>query len=285
MNEYREIGSVLRSTHGYRWRICLKLCFIVTALSAVAIAQDEPKPDSDPLTFRTVTFRGQTFEVVRAEIDSLDLQLHWKNVEGKRHGNFRSVRRLLADQGRTLRFATNAGIFTTEFAPGGLHVENGKELRALNTNEGRGNFHLMPNGVFYMTDDGAEVMETSAFAAAKPHVSLATQSGPMLVIEDVIHPAFNEGSENRRVRSGVGVASPKEVYFVLSEAPVNFYDFASLFKEELSCKNALYLDGVISAFHAPAFGKDFEGGNYAGILAIATAKPKAGEGGGGAASD
>ena len=41
----------------------------------------------------------------------------------------------------------------------------------------------------------------------------ATQSGPMLVIDGKIHPAFIEDSTDRKPRNGVGVSSPTEGAF------------------------------------------------------------------------
>ena len=72
----------------------------------------------------------------------------------------------------------------------------------------------------------------------------------MLVIDGTIHPAFTPGSDNKNIRSGVGVDQNGNVLFGLSQAKVNFHDFATAFIEE-GCTNALYLDGAISLFHAP----------------------------------
>ena len=46
--------------------------------------------------------------------------------------------------------------------------------------------------------------------------------------------------------------------FVISEAPVTFYAFAKLFRDGLSCANALFLDGSISSIYAPETGRDDE---------------------------
>ncbi len=42
-----------------------------------------------------------------------------------------------------------------------------------------------------------------------------------------------------------------EVVFVVSKRPVRFHDFATLFRDELDCPNALFLDGTISSLYAP----------------------------------
>lgn len=40
--------------------------------------------------------------------------------------------------------------------------------------------------------------------------------------------------------------------FVISEQPVNFYEFALYFRDVLHCRDALYLDGTVSALHSLA---------------------------------
>jgi uncharacterized protein YigE (DUF2233 family) len=37
---------------------------------------------------------------------------------------------------------------------------------------------------------------------------------------------------------------------VISEQPVNFYEFAVFFRDELQCQDALYLDGVVSSLYS-----------------------------------
>lgn len=243
--------------------------FLAVLLSASAPPLAYSAPESRGVTFETVEFRGHACDIVRIRLDEADLRLFWNKPDGERYGTFAALREKLAAEGLALRFATNAGIFNPEFAPAGLHVEEGEELRKLNTlDEGYGNFHLMPNGVFYIDDDGAHAVPTEEYVARKPAPRLASQSGPMLVIDGAIHAAFTEGSDNLRRRSGVGVVSANEVVFAISKLTINFYDFAALFKDELKCENALYLDGDISLFYAPEAGKSFEGGIYAGMFAV-----------------
>ena len=67
-----------------------------------------------------------------------------------------------ARPGRLL-FATNAGMFDPALKPVGLYVEQGRELVHVNTKSGYGNFHMKPNGVFYVSADRAAVAETRAF--------------------------------------------------------------------------------------------------------------------------
>ncbi|MGP5209394.1 phosphodiester glycosidase family protein [Psychrobacter alimentarius] len=163
---------------------------------------------------------------------------------------------------QTLSFATNAGMYNEKFAPIGYTVIEGEEKRALNLKEGGGNFHLLPNGVLWWDKAGnVQITESHAFdeqlksAEAKPWY--ATQSGPMLVINDDIHPQFDPDSTSLKIRNGVGICSDGSIQFVNTKAPVTFYQFATLFKDELHCPNALFLDGgIASALYAPSIDEE-----------------------------
>jgi uncharacterized protein YigE (DUF2233 family) len=113
-------------------------------------------------------------------------------------------------------------------------------------------------------------METPAFLRTRPDADFATQSGPMLVIDGAIHPAFIEGSSDRKMRNGVGV-SGDAVHFVITERRVNFHDFARFFSEKLGCANALFLDGGSApGIFAPELGRDDAPGHggYGPIIAV-----------------
>lgn len=217
-----------------------------------------------------VEYNGKAFDVVHVDPRVHEVELFWKKPNGERFANFRNVKDWLAERDRKLIFATNAGIFSKGHSPGGLHVEQGETLHDLNLKEGQGNFHMMPNGVFYMGTEGSAVMESREFEeiAEEHQIEVATQSGPMLVIEGQLHPEFTEGSSNTHIRNGVGVSRDGKVHFAISRGPVNFYDFASLFRDRLQCPNALYLDGVISRMYAPVVGREDLNGDFTGIFGV-----------------
>ena len=73
----------------------------------------------------------------------------------------------------------------------------------------------------------------------------------MLLRKGVIHPVFKPDSSSRLYRNGVGVPSAGVALFVITEAPVNFYEFALLFRDVLHCPDALYFDGTVSSLYAP----------------------------------
>jgi uncharacterized protein YigE (DUF2233 family) len=194
-------------------------------------------------------FGGDGYIVCTVDPAAQDLRLFWQEGDDGPYRHFSSLETSLAAQGQRLAFAMNAGMYLPDFTPSGLYVEDGEELHSLNTISIDAapsrvpNFYKKPNGVFFMGETAAGVMTTEAFDADRPAVRYATQSGPMLVIEDEIHPAFIPNSSDRTRRSGVGVCEGGLVRLAISDGKVNFHDFAKLFRDHLHCPNALFLDG------------------------------------------
>ncbi|KRE91345.1 hypothetical protein ASG87_18515 [Frateuria sp. Soil773] len=222
---------------------------------------------------REHAFEGQTYRVVSIDLKREPLTLHWRDpASGQPYGDINTLRQWGEAQGRQLLFAANAGIYDHKFAPLGLYVENGKVLVPLNMAHGNpasGNFSLLPNGVFAVYPDGRAAVRTSTdFKAEGRAAQWATQSGPMLVIGGRLNDAFVGDSGSLKWRSGVCAKTPTTVVFAVSEAPVNFHTFARLFRDELGCRDALYLDGTISQFY-------LDGSGYAGAPAFMV-KPYAG---------
>ncbi len=191
---------------------------------------------------------------------NLSLQLFWRvgnDNTNKAVKPLYTFDRLLNQLGKEskLIFAVNAGMYNDDYAPIGYTVINKQQVLSLNLNEGAGNFHLMPNGVFWWNEDGYHINDSKQMAkliksGTKP--TYATQSGPMLVIDGKIHPKFRSDGKSRKIRNGVGVCKDGNIKLVNSNTAVNFYDFASLFKNQLACDNALFLDGGIApAMYAP----------------------------------
>lgn len=170
---------------------------------------------------------------------------------------FRRLDRLdawLRSQKRQLRFAMNAGMYEPDLSPVGLFVARGHELGPLNLAEGAGNFYLKPNGVFFLTATGPRILRSTKYREPPAGVLLATQSGPLLLEDGVINPAFSSTSKSKHIRNGVGVRG-NEAIFVISNEPVTFYEFARYFKDRLQCRDALYFDGVVSSLLAPELGR------------------------------
>lgn len=181
---------------------------------------------------------------------SQKIQFYWNNAQGKAIGSIGNLKTQVEKEGKTLLFAMNGGMFNRDFSPQGLYIENFKTLADIDTGSGEGNFYLKPNGVFYLTDkNDAYICTTNEFMANK-NIKYATQSGPMLLVDGVIHPAFQQGSSNLNIRNGVGILPNQEVVFAMSKEEINFYDFAAFF-QKMGCKDALYLDGFVSRAYLP----------------------------------
>jgi uncharacterized protein YigE (DUF2233 family) len=189
------------------------------------------------------------YAVCSFDLTEADLRIFWRDEKRTPYRTFSALADDLAERGLELVFAMNGGMYGVELNPIGLLIEEGKELRRANMAESPTNvspvpnFYKKPNGVFYIGDAQAGVLEMGRFQELAPAPRFATQSGPLLVIDGALHPAFIEGSSDRRLRNGVGVSSPTTVHFAISQGRVNFHDFARFFRERLGCDNALYLDG------------------------------------------
>jgi uncharacterized protein YigE (DUF2233 family) len=258
---------VHRLIRAYLFTFALLLCLWVQAGEAAR----EPVPG---LSVEKREKGGVSYMVARVRVDQASLRLYWKDAAGIPYRNFTTLRGALDQKGERLVFATNAGIYARDYTPLGLHVQDGQELEPLNLKTGGGNFFLKPNGVFYVAKGRAGVLSAEDYAAAKPQPELAVQSGPMLLRHGELHPRFIPDSDSRYVRNGVGVISETEAVFVLSEQPVNFNDFALFFRDELGCKDAIYLDGALSGMYAPTIGREDAGLLFVGMFGISV--PKAG---------
>ena len=214
------------------------------------------------------------FDVVQVDLKRHRLEHHWKDASGNLLLTLEQARTLIEARGDSIVALTNAGIYTRDLAPVGLLVREGIELRPLNLRDGYGNFYLKPNGVFYLADGRAGIVRSDGYPDIEGEVSLAIQSGPLLVENGKMHAAFTHGSANCRLRSGIGVRSDGTVVLAISRAAVNFYEFGRYFRDELGCDNALYLDGSISSLYAPTASRtDRSRRHYAGILAVIARSP------------
>jgi uncharacterized protein YigE (DUF2233 family) len=223
-------------------------CLTVLATDATNAA--EVGPNCWNLTYKSVGYAACSFDLRKH-----DLRLFLNDASGTPYGSFRALKVNLASQGLALPFATNAGMYHRDRSPVGYYVEGRAKLKDAVTGPGPGNFHMRPNGIFFIDGDTAGVMETRAFLKRGRRPEYATQSGPMLVIDGKLHPRFIDGSEFRKRRNGVGMVNRHVVVFAISDSAVSFHDFATLFRDRLACPNALFLDGTISSLHAPEIGR------------------------------
>jgi uncharacterized protein YigE (DUF2233 family) len=243
---------------------------LAAVICAVLCAAVAPSSGGAAEPCRSERFEDALYTVCTFDVRDADLRIFWGDASGKPYSSFSALAEDLAGQGLTLQFAMNGGMYAEDLRPVGLYVENGEEVRSANTNDGPGNFHMKPNGVFYVGDGEAGVLETERFLRARTEARFATQSGPMLVIDGAIHPRFIPGSDSLKRRNGVGVSSETMVHFVISESQVSFDAFARFFRDRLGCDNALFLDGTISGLYAPGLNRNDSWFDYGPIIGAVT---------------
>ncbi|MFO6464510.1 phosphodiester glycosidase family protein [Jannaschia sp. KMU-145] len=229
---------------------------ILLALSGGAAAQD----------CRAVDHRDRAFTVCTAPLDAFAVALRLDAADGTRLGSFAALAR---ETEAEIAFAMNGGMYHPDRAPVGLYIEDGTERRGIVTSAGPGNFGMLPNGVFCVAGATARVIESHRFAADPPACDHATQSGPMLVIDGALHPRFIADSEYRNLRNGVGVTPDGgTVHFVISDEPVTFHEMATLFRDALGLRDALYLDGSVSRLYVPGQDRADPGRQMGPILSV-----------------
>lgn len=216
-----------------------------------------------------IVFDAAPYTVCRIDPAAEDVRLWLRGGDGRILGTFDRLDAALRAEGKTLGIAVNGGMYHDDRRPVGLYIEDGREVAPLVTRAGPGNFGLVPNGVLCLADGRAAILETGAYAEAAPECRFATQSGPMLVIGGALHPRFLPGGTSRNIRNGAGVAPDGTLWLAISDAPVNFHDFARLFRDRLGTPDALYLDGRVSRLFAADLGRHDAGLPIGPILGTA----------------
>jgi uncharacterized protein YigE (DUF2233 family) len=233
------------------------VCLVAALVVAPVSAQSQLKTGSETAATdpcQSILHGRSSYIVCELDLHRHVVRTYWKRQNGKAYGTIWGLARAMWTEGKRPLFVMNAGMFHEDRSPVGLYVEDGKVLVHADAADGEGNFYMKPNGIFFIAGNRAGVMETGRFSKEKPKVDFATQSGPMLVIDGVVHPKISPRGTSRHVRNGVGVRGPHTVVFAISKRPVTFGDLATLFKDRLGIANALYLDGSISGIYAARMG-------------------------------
>jgi len=194
--------------------------------------------------------------------------------------------------GGGLQLAMNAGMFHKSYLPVGKfkneHYETPLNTKtkpdpggwAIGPNhtlvkrqpEPDGNFYqIQPSGVFVVTPDGAAVVPTGRYNAhvAGREVKLATQSGPMVLIDGQIDDQFSSERRNVKIRNGVCVTQDgRKAEFVISNTGVTFRELATFMRDTLKCDDGLYFDGNVSSLYAPSLGRNDQGNLLGPIIGV-----------------
>jgi len=221
--------------------------------------------------FKQITFKGKRYFICEVDPRQYNITLFNKLQNEAETYSFTTISSL---KKKKLLFAMNGGMFEKDFNPVGLFVTDGKTYKPLKTSGGTGNFYdLKPNSVFMIdSNNNPQVVTSENFAAEKYKAEIATQSGPMLVIDRTLNNNFKEASLNINIRNGVGITGKHSVVFVISVNKVDFYEMAQLFRDKLNCDNALYLDGFVSQYFAPELQSAPEPGVPLGVFIAVSRK-------------
>jgi uncharacterized protein YigE (DUF2233 family) len=226
---------------------------VATATTSLAGHANGALADTPPC--RSMEYERNAYTICEVDLRKHTVRLYWKRSDGTPYAYLSALPRSLEGGVGRLLFATNAGMFDPALKPVGLYVEQGRELVHVNTLSGYA-FHMKPNGIFFVSGDKAAVAETGAFLKQRHRTDLATQSGPMLVMNGRVHPRFDRRSTSLKPRNGVGVRPDGKVLFAISQGEVSFDAFARLFRDALKCPNALFLDGgSASNLYAPTLNR------------------------------
>ncbi len=235
--------------------MCAVISKTRTALTALGLVISGTAAQSE-VTCTERSFDGLAYTACEVDPRTDALRLFLDAPSGEKFGQFSSIDNTLQEDGKVLAFAMNAGMYHDDRAPVGLYIEDGQEIMRVIPNPGPGNFGLLPNGVFCIRENRADVIETLTYAATPPECRHATQSGPMLVIDGDLHPRFLADSTSRYVRNGVGTSEDgSRVVFVISDQAVTFHEFGRIFRDDLGLPQALFFDGSVSRLHAPQLGR------------------------------
>jgi len=233
----------------------------LAALSALALASCSGNPaepdDSQVLANNSTACEKAIFEDVPLTLCTADPKTDRITTalapdQGPPYRSLAAYAAGLGPARQQVRFAMNGGMYDDDGMPIGYYVEEGERLQNLNRAKGPGNFHMLPNGVFFGSGSTWEVRTTEDFFEnVEKRPEFGTQSGPMLVIDNELHPKIDPDGESLRIRNAVGVDSAGRALFVISDAPISFGKLARFYRDVLKVKNALFLDGTVSSLWSP----------------------------------
>ena len=249
-----------------------KLLLSLALLAAPAFALDL-KPLETGGSYASTTYKNVRYGIYQA--DPAQVSLHWKTTDGSAYANLATLKHSLEHSGRRVAFLMNAGIYSQDDTPAGLWIERGQTLVPLNRKNGKGNFHIQPNGVFYIERGKARIQTSAAYHIGGHHPDWALQSGPMLLLDGKINPRFVKDLSSPHKRNAVCTTADGRLYFILtedydpgSEWP-SFHRYAEAL-QHLGCQQALYLDGTLSDWYLPGIAGTFHWKHYVGIIAVTT---------------
>ena len=215
--------------------------------------------------YRTFDDGNITYGIFQAKPE--EVQLHWKDAEGNDYQSLTRLKNALEDS-YNVKMIMNAGIYSMNNVPAGLWIEQGKELNALNTKSGKGNFHVQPNGVFAIAGNKPYILTTAAYQKSKLKPDFALQSGPMLIIHGKMNSQFRASLESYHKRNAVCLTKQNELLFLMTiKGEPNLYTLSQgLLK--IGCHDALYLDGTISNWYISGQFNTLHWKRFVGMISV-----------------
>jgi uncharacterized protein YigE (DUF2233 family) len=244
----------------------------------IRILQNEMKIKSGAFVFKYMNVKYKMYVYDRIK-DSLSLSFDLVDSNNNHFTTFDNYRKYLNKSKYEPLMITNAGMFSSNQDPQGLFINKSRNL-CFETDTSHpitdGNFYLMPNGILYIDSlNHPKIISTDDFVANNIDIhtlKFATQSGPMLLRNGNKNPNLKDRSNNKKIRSGVGVFEDNKLVFICSDGPENFWLFTQLFQDLFDCKNVLFLDGAISGMYLKDVDESDRGGFYGPMISVSKKK-------------
>ncbi len=153
-------------------------------LLALAACTSQEPAEAEPAPCSSEVFESSRFTHCIVDPRSAEIALRLNGADGSPLRSLAALEQSMGDDASHVIAAMNAGMYDDAGQPIGLYVEDGEEITPLNRNDGPGNFHLLPNGVFWGGNGTWHVDTSDHFATLEMATPppFATQSGPMLCI-------------------------------------------------------------------------------------------------------
>src|SRR5260370_42116388 len=149
------------------------IAFLLAAATSIAVHKHGALDETQPC--RSMEYERTAYTICEIHLRKHTVRLYWKRSGGTPYAYLSALPRALEGEAGSLLFATNAGMFDPTLKLVGLYVEQGQEFVHASTRSGYGNFHMKPNGVFYISGDKAAVAGTRPFPKQRPPRDPATQ--------------------------------------------------------------------------------------------------------------
>ena len=136
------------------------------------------------------------FVCYQVDLKKDKIKMYWKNDSNQILKSIKNLKSFTETKNENLVFAMNGGMYKIDNSPQGLFIQNNNLINKVDTSVGTGNFYLQPNGIFYINKDASAFIKTTKDFTLNKDIDFATQSGPMLIINNKINLIFNKNSTN-----------------------------------------------------------------------------------------